>query len=328
MIGIRLLGGIMYLYNFRAGKDKSGNVLATEDIDRDTNAFLKDFGFLPFYVDPENKNEKPFEGVYAQKIYVQYENPSHPVTAFKVITPLGNHLEWSDPKSGLKHFKCACYLGLLGLPAPDTLDEKSKDMIRLLKDLKDNKYSSRLEEHVTFEDASFAEQYKKLLPSKNFFALRVGREHDGHILKTATLDNELNSFLHKLGFAKWYWDPANKTSDMVTKVQIQYQVVGGGVSAFRVYIIEGNKLDYKNGKGNRFKAAIYIGFPNLDHLEGFDKKGMFDKQPEEVRDVVKSLIARNDFMDVFIYLKSKYNPDLEDVVKKNFINRILKNKNH
>ncbi|MEM4245360.1 MAG: hypothetical protein QW404_00660 [Candidatus Nanoarchaeia archaeon] len=319
----------MYLYFFRAGKEKNGRVLTTEELDKDTNMLLSNFGFTPFYVDPENTNEKPSkEGKFVQKVYIQYENPTRPATAFKVITPEGNHLEWSDPNSGVKHLKSACYVGILGLPAPAELDDKSKEIVKALRDMRDNKYHHKLEERVTFEDTSFAKQYKKLLPRKNFFAFRVGKDEDGHVLKTATLDNETKYFLQKLGFSKWYWDPANKTLDKVTKVQIQYQVVGGGVSAFRVYIIEGNKLDYDDGRGNRFKAACYLGFPNLDHLENFDKVGMFENRSKEVKEVIAGLIDKKYFISAFSYLKNKYHPNLEDVLRKKFSDNKSRNKKH
>ncbi|MFH1332309.1 MAG: hypothetical protein ABIH63_03415 [archaeon] len=279
----------MYLFPFQVGKRKDGHILSTADTDRETYDLLSKFGFKTFYINPENRTH---DG--KSKFYIQYENLNPPMAAMKVFTPSGNKLAWhqqDDPK--FQHFKCACYVGVFGLPVPDTkLDDKPRSMIEAFRTLR-TKYSN-LEEMEFDEKEMSTIPYTKLLPDRNFFGYRIGKDRAGHILRSKYLESEIELYLTNFDVRKHYVDPENKTLDGFMKVYTQHQLIGGGLSVFTVRTPDGNMLDFYDRKGELIKCGCLVGFIGLP--------------PDEKKEKGKELLQ------MFRNMIKKYHKGLEDVV--------------
>jgi len=281
----------MYLFPFQVGRRKDGHILSIADIDRETYDLLSKFGFKTFYINPENRTH---DG--KSKFYIQYENLDPPMAAMKVFTPSGNKLAWhqqDDPR--FQHFKCGCYVGFFGLPPPDKLDNKSKEMISVFRDLR-GKYNE-LEDMVFDEGEMLTIPYNKLLPDRNFFGYRVGKDRSGHILGPKYLESEIELYLTNFGVRKHYVDPENKTLDGFMKVYTQHQLIGEGLSAFIVRTPDGNMLDFYDKKGELIKCGCLVGFVGLP-------------PPENMKGEYKQLLQ------MFKNLIKKYHKGLGDVVVK------------
>lgn len=279
----------MYLFPFQVGKHKDGRILSPADVDRETYELLSKFGFKTFYINPENRTH---DG--KSKFYIQYENLNPPMGAMKVFTPAGNKLVWheqNDPR--FQHFRCACYVGFFGLPPPDKLDDKSREMIGLFRDLRDR--FNELEDMDFNEKEMSTIPYNKLIPSKNFFAYRIGKDRSGRVLNSRYLESELKLHLMDFGLSQNYVDPENKTLDGFMKVYTQHQIVGGGLSAFTVRTPDGNMLDFYDRKGELIKCGGLIGFLGIS--------------PDKMTD------RNRELLNMFRSLIKKYHKGLEDLVR-------------